>query len=106
MLVPARHGARKHCSSRRSRWRLSARGDSSDDSDDLFGLTGNGDDLAAEFACEIQEANCMDDTNVTPTFELASHRPFAQMKPFHGRRVKQENSMQWLQALVYEMIGT
>ncbi|ETP20798.1 hypothetical protein F441_05568, partial [Phytophthora nicotianae CJ01A1] len=96
----------QHGSSRHPGWRLSGRDDSSDDDDDLSGFIGDGDDLAAEFARQIQEASCMDDTNATPTIELATHRPLAQIKPFHGCRGKQENSVQWLRAFVYEMKGT
>ncbi|ETI30050.1 hypothetical protein F443_22828 [Phytophthora nicotianae P1569] len=49
----------QHGSSRRPGWRLSGRDDSDDDDDDLFGLIGDGDDLAAEFARQIEEARCM-----------------------------------------------
>ncbi|KAE8902552.1 hypothetical protein PF003_g13539 [Phytophthora fragariae] len=98
---PTRRGSGK-----RPGWRLSGGDDSSDDGRDLLDFGNDGDGLATEFAQQMREASGMESMNVTPRLEIATHRPLAQIKPYAGLRDKQENSMQWLRAFVYEMKGT
>ncbi|KAE9034113.1 hypothetical protein PR002_g8318 [Phytophthora rubi] len=45
----------------------------------------------------------MKSMSVTPRLKIATHRPLARIKPYVGLRGRQESSMEWLRAFVYEM---
>ncbi|GMF36216.1 unnamed protein product [Phytophthora fragariaefolia] len=97
-------------SSGRSRRRFVPRDDSSDDNsgeDDYYRKEdAEYDDPSDELARQVREVSEMERLNSTPSLELATHRPLAQIKAFSGLRNKIENSMQWLRTFVYEMKGT
>ncbi|KAE9282071.1 hypothetical protein PR003_g27502 [Phytophthora rubi] len=87
----------------RPRWSKSGNDDSSDGWRDLLGHGDDGDDLATELSRQIREASEMKSMRVTPRLKIATHRPLARIKPYVGLRDRQESSMEWLRALVYEM---
>ncbi|GMF36156.1 unnamed protein product [Phytophthora lilii] len=93
-------------SGRSSRRRFQLSDDSFDDDDDSYKFTGDGGAQMKEYLRQIREVTEMESQNVTPRIAVATHRPLGQIKAFSGLRNKSENSMQWLRAFVYEMIGT
>ncbi|EGZ14162.1 hypothetical protein PHYSODRAFT_253063 [Phytophthora sojae] len=60
------------------------------------------------FATKGEASPYMQDSHMssTPTLEIATHLPLANIKPFYGTRDKSEHSMQWLRTFIYEMKGT
>ncbi|EGZ16543.1 hypothetical protein PHYSODRAFT_262546 [Phytophthora sojae] len=80
--------------------------DDSSDSDDDHGPDYYEGDLPSEWARQVRELRATDNQSSTPTLEIATHLPLANIKPFYGTRDKSEHSMQWLRTFIYEMKGT
>ncbi|KAG3127334.1 hypothetical protein PI126_g21899 [Phytophthora idaei] len=66
---------------------------SSSDDDDLLPPTYEDEDPQAELTRQMREIAALNDSDLTPRIEMASHRPLDRINPFSGSRNKSENSM-------------
>ncbi|OWZ04706.1 hypothetical protein PHMEG_00023342 [Phytophthora megakarya] len=81
------------------------RDDSSDSESEVEEADNLEGDLTVEWARQIRELSRAESKNSTPRFEIATHLPLVNIKPFAVLRFKNERSMQWLRAFIYEMKG-